>query len=421
MATASALALTACGGGGDTGDGGASSGGDVTLTFAWWGDVSRAERYEQSVDLFEEANPGVTVQTSFAGWGDYWQARNTEAAGGALPDVMQMDIAYLSVYGGNDRLAALDDAIGATIDTSTIAEAVLPAGQLEGTTYAITSSTNTLATFVNTDLLAELGVAAPEAGLTWAGYNDFLREVAAAGADSSPQVYGSVDYTQIFWLFNIWLGQQGLSMFDQDGALGFTADDLTEWWSLTADLRAENVVMPPDVAAQLSGADAIGSQQAVSEISWDNFLVRFSEGSGGATLAMLPPPADDPASSGLFLKPSLMLAASANSAHPEEAAALIDFLVNDAQVSEIFGTSRGVPASSSALDAVVAEGLDAQILDYEDSIADSLTDTPPPPVDGFGSLEESFVRIHEELAYGTVTTAEAADQWFAEAEDTLRG
>jgi multiple sugar transport system substrate-binding protein len=412
------LTLTACSSG-SPGERQAD-GGRVVLDFTWWGDASRAERYEEAVALFEERNPDIDVRTSYASFGDYWTARNTEAAAQSLPDVMQMDIAYLTEYAEGGRIAPLDEHVGEHIDVTTLPESLLPAAQLDGVTYGIPTSTNTLASIINTDLLAELGIEEPEGDLTWDEYDAFLADVAQAGASREPAVYGSVDYTQIFWLFQIWLGQRGKTLF-ADGGLGFEEADLAEWWGRGEALRESGSVMPAPRLEQLEGVDAMGALETASEISWDNFLVRFNEGAGGASMSMLPPPADDPANRGLFLKPSLMLSLSSTSAHPAEAAQLVDFLINDPEVGEIFGMSRGVPASSTALDGFEPTGLDAQILEYEKSLEDFLTSSPPPPVAGFGTLEQAFVRITSDLAHDAVSVEQAADQWFAEAESALAG
>ncbi len=83
-----------------------------------------------------------------------------------------------------------------------------------------------------------------------------------------------------------------------------------------------------------------------------------------------------PANGGMFLKPSLMLSPSSTSEHPAQAAKLIDVLINDPEVGEIFGMSRGVPASSTAPDGFEQAGIDAQILEDEQSLEDYRRELP---------------------------------------------
>lgn len=417
-ATASLVALAGCAGGASPQQ--ADPDAPVTLNFAWWGDASRAERYESAIDLYEKANENVTVRTSYAGFGDYWTARNTEAASRTLPDVIQMDLAYLNEYGSFGHVVPLDDFFGEQIDTSQIDEALVSAGEVDGRTFGLASSASTQATILNVPLLEQLGVEAPTEPLSWDEYDDFLAEVSAAGADADPAVSGAIDYTQYFWLFAIWLGQQDKSLIDGD-ALGFDKADLAAWWERSAELNDSGAALPPERLNQLEGVDALGAGEIATDISWDNFLPRFSEGPAQPELTLLAPPTDDPDRTGLFLKPGLMLSIGANSKNQAAAADFIDFLVNDPEVGKIFGMSRGIPSSEAAREGIDASPLDEKILDYEESIADTLDGSAPPAVRGLGTLEQTFVTMSQDVAYGTVSVDEAVDRWFAEADNALAG
>ncbi|MEV0385458.1 ABC transporter substrate-binding protein [Nonomuraea sp. NPDC050643] len=101
LTIASASTLSAC----SAADGGTSTG--VTLTFSWWGNDDRAARTEQAVRLFEKEHPGVTVRTSNADFGSYLQKLATQAAGGGIPDVAQLDYRQVSPYAGGGFFAAV--------------------------------------------------------------------------------------------------------------------------------------------------------------------------------------------------------------------------------------------------------------------------------------------------------------------------
>ena len=428
LAAAAALALTACSGADDpeapdataeSPDSGSNE--PVTLNVTWWGNDDRAARYEEALTLFQEDYDHITVQPSFLDWIGYWPARATEAAGSSLPDVMQMDLSYLRQFGATGQLYDLDEYLGAGIDVSGMAETLLPSGQIDGTTYAVPISTNAFAMFYNPATLASIGVEMPDEMQTWAEYNDFLRQVSEAGvttAEGNP-VYGAADYTATFWIFIHWLNQQGKDVFTEDGQLAFTEDDLREWWNLTADLRADGVTFPAARATQLLPLSPFDSRESASEMSWDNFIAGYLANSGAESLEMMPIPSDDPDNLGLFLKPSMLYSIGANSEHPVEAALLIDFLVNDPRVAEIFGTSQGLRASSYQRDGVTLEGPDAQVAAYEESIAQYLQESPPPPIQGFGTLETRFREISEEINYGSISVDDAVSQWFSEAEQTI--
>lgn len=416
-----ALALSACsGGGGDTPAPTETldTEKEITISFAWWGNDDRAAKYEEAVDLFEAEYPNITVQTSFVAWDGYWTARNTEAAGGSLPDVMQMDLSYLRQYGSTEQLLNLDGQVGTALDIDGIDDSLLGSGQLDGSQYGIPTSTNTLALFYNPEILTQLGVEPLADDYTWEDYDEFLAEISAAGATADPVLYGGADYTATFWFFLQWLVQQGIEPFTEDGKINFTAEQMTEWLALTEDLRADGATYPVERAKQLEPLGGFTVNESASEFSWDNFLAGYVADSGTESIEMLPIPTGPDGEKAMFFKPSMLLSASANSENPAAAAALIDFLVNEPEVGRIFGTSKGVPAVAAQRDAMAVEegSIDAKVVAYEESVADHVTASAPLPVEGFGAIEAEFKRLGEELAYGTITADQFVEQWFAEAE-----
>lgn len=421
LAAVASFALTACGGGGSEAAPTETLNADenVTIVFNWWGNDDRADKYEEAIDLFEDEYPNITVQTGFQAWDDYWSSRNTEAAGSSLPDVMQMDLSYLRQYGSTNQLLNLDGQIGTSLDVTGIEDSLLDAGKLEGSQYGIATSTNTLAMFYNPDLLEQLGMEALPEDYTWDDLNTFIAEASAAGEGMEPRLYGSGDYTTTFWFFLQWLVQQGIQPFTDDGQLNFTREDMTAWLNLAEPIRTPvDATYPISRGIQLLPLGGFTVEENVSEMSWDNFLAQYSADSGNENIQMLPIPSDAAGEKKMFLKPSMLLSASANSEHPAAAATLIDFLINDPEVGRIFGTSKGVPAVQAQRDAMELEegSVDARVVAYEESVAEYATEAAPLPVQGFGTIEAEFKRLGEEFAYRNITVEQYVDQWFTEAE-----
>src|SRR5690625_4732112 len=134
---------------------------------------------------------------------------------------------------------------------------------------------------------------------------------------------------------------------------------------------------------------------------------------------MLPIPMIEGSSDRGMFQRSMLLSAAETTEHPAAAAALINFITNDPRVSAIFGTSRGVPATESARSELELEGVDAQMVEYAESVEDDLTAVMPTLPEGFGTLEASWLRLGESLGYGEIDEAEFIEQWFAEARSTL--
>lgn len=427
VATTLGLALMACGSNSPADDASEGSGASfnpeekVTLSLAWWGSEERATLYEKAVDLFEADNPNVTVQTQFQAWGDYWPARNTEASGSSLPDVFQMDLAYLRQYANNNQLRALDDQIGVNLDVAGFQEQLLSSGNVDGKQVAIPTSTNTLALIYSPDAVAELGVELPGEGYDWDDYFAFLKDAGAATTDKGLEVWGSEDMTSRFYAFLQTVIQDGKTPFTEDGELGFTEDDLLAWLTKIDEARAEGAFHPAARTVQIQPLIPLTANEAATMFEWDVLSASYGAESGKDNLGLLPVPAGADGKTHMYQKPAMLLTSAANTEHPEAAAALIDFLVNDPRVGEIFGTTKGIPATAAQRDAMdLADGsLEARIVEYEDSVADQLTEQAPFLPAGFGALEAEYMRLGSEHAYGQITSEEFVKQFFTAAQDIL--
>lgn len=129
------LALAGCGGGGGAATS-AGSGGKVTLRFTWWGNADRAARTEQAVAAFEKANPDIDIQTSYSTYESYKQKLATQAAGGDVPDLIQLDYRQISQYAGSEILLDLGTR-RKELPTEEMDAGLLKTGQVDGVQYAL--------------------------------------------------------------------------------------------------------------------------------------------------------------------------------------------------------------------------------------------------------------------------------------------
>ena len=419
---ATATLLAGCaGGGGGAADPAKPADPDekVTLDFAFWGNDIRADLYSQVIDAFEEEHPNITVNESFLGFPEFWEKRQTEAAGGGLPDVMQFDYSYLRQYAENGLLLDLTPYLGDAIQTDPIKESVLDIGKVADGQFAIPISTNAWGMYTNPKLLEQVGVE-EFAGGSWEDYTDWMAEVSAAGGGT---VFGGTDYTGRIQNFEIQLRANDKFLFSEDGELGFTEDDLKAFWEDGAKVRDSGGVVGAQKLEEIYPLSAFDSAITASELTWDNFGGGYlgNLGEGYTELGLIAPPVTVEGAKDLYQKPSMLHAASAKTEHPVEAAMLIDFLINDPITGEVFGTNRGLPASETALSGAKLEGLDAQIKEYEASIADRLGEAPPVPIVGYGTIEEEFRLIGQELGHGTISVDDAVARLMDKIDVTLNG
>jgi multiple sugar transport system substrate-binding protein len=230
--------------------------------------------------------------------------------------------------------------------------------------------------------------------------------------------FGGTDYTQRIQLFELQLRAEGKNLYTEDGELGFTEKELTDFWNSGADLR-DGITIPQQRLEELSPVSGFGSAQTASEMSWSNFLGGYLADSGASSISIVAPPTDDPDAKDLYRQGGLQIAISANTEHPQAAAIFLDFIVNSPEAGEIFGTTLGFPASSSKLDGTTLEGSDKQVADYIESVQDRIGDAPPAAVVGYGSLEQKFWDLGKELGLGTKTVDDAVAEFFSEAQVIL--
>jgi multiple sugar transport system substrate-binding protein len=420
LAASSALVLTGCSGGGSEPAGEFDPNEEVTLDLAFWGNDVRAEMYDQAIASFNEEYPNITVNTQFLGFPEFWEKRQTEAAGGGLPDVMQFDYSYLRQYSQNGLLLDLTPYLGNIIDTEPLSEQILQIGVVGEETTGIPTSTNAWGMYTNPTLLEQVGVE-EFAGGDWEDYNAWMAEVTDAAAAAGVELWGGTDWTGRIQNFEIQQRAAGEDLFTEEGEPNFTEEDLAAFWEQGDTIRTDGSVIGQQRLEEVFPLSGFDSALTASELTWDNFGAGYlgNLGEGYTELGLVAPPVTEEGAQDLYLKPSMLHSIAATTDHPEAAATLLNYLVNAPEVGEAFGTNRGIPASETQLEGAELDPLGEQIAAYEESIADRLGDAPPVPIVGYGTLEEKFRQIGQELGYGTITVDEAVEQFFAEMDVVL--
>ena len=416
-ASAVALALCAlaagCGGSGES-----VGGGKVVLRYTWWGNPDRAERTEQAVALFEKQHPNVTVQTSFSGYDAYKQKLAVQATGGDAPDVMQLDYRQIDQYASGGVLLDLAKQ-KAVLRTSDIDSGLLATGRVDGTQYAIPQGRGTETVVYDVKTWKASGVPLPKQGWTWDDWADAMR--ALKKKTGQP---GATDPGQNEDAFEVWLRGQGKALYTKSGGLGFTADDLTKWWTFTDQLRREESVSPAEQTTQLDGSvenTPLGRGKATADNNWDapssGYLAIIPTG-----IALAPMPSGSDGTPGQYFKPSMFLGVSANTGHAKEAAQLVGFLLNDEAAAKILGATRGIPVNETIRKetAPLLKDFDKTVADYQASLEGKLKDPPQAPPSGDNALQTTFQRDYDQVSYQRMTPREAAENYVTEAKAELR-
>lgn len=407
LAAATSLTLASCSGG-TTGGSGGTDGSNVTITFSWWGDENRAAITNEAIALFEEKNPTIKVTPDYQGFDGYFEKISTRFAGGNPPDVVQLYNEVIQQFA--DQLA---DISTLPIDLSAWDEKLTHAASPGETIVALPLALTTQAFAYNNAAFTKYGVELPKEGYTWDDYADTAIELSEASGGAMP---GAVDMSGSYQTFEVWAGAEGEVFLDADGP-GFSEDTLAEYWEYWKDLRDAGGTTAPGTMADYAGAaEAVTAEAAASSYVFINQYPTFSQEVPGKDVALLRTPTLDGAV-GDYLRISQDIAIASKSKHPEAAAKLVDFLLNDPEATAILGTDRGLPPNPNNTQAVTGD-LDEQqqqVVDlFEEVRLDGSTPPPPAPAEG-ADLITLFGSVADQIAFDQLTPAEGAKAYIEQA------
>lgn len=412
VASAVLLAAAACGS-----DGEGTAGGPVTIRFEWWGNPDRAKVTEQAIDLFEQKNPDIKVETSFAEFNAYFQKLATSIAGGNAPDVLQMDYRYVREYGDRGVLADLRDA---KVDTSGVTQQLLSGGTVGGKLYGIPPTQNTQVFSHDFAQWDKSGAAAPRDGWTW---NDLKAAAQKVSDSTGGQVRGVGDFGGIEDWFEVWLRQQGKTLYTDDGKLGYTAAEVARWWEMTDGWRRGGASTPAELTTKMDGSqanDPVFQKLASSGFGYDSSFTPQTWELLGREFKLSAFPSDT-GTLGQYAKPAMMFSVAQRSEHKDAAAKLINFLIGDLEAGKILGMSRGLPANQQVRDQVggTLQGPPKVAFEYEKSVGPKLEPAPPPPPKGAGEAKAAFQRVYDDVIFERGSIQENAQKLVDQATQAI--
>lgn len=420
VAASLALGLAGCGLG-TAGDRGSTELSDepVTIRMYWWGGDARHQRTQEVIDLFEKKHPNITVEAEFSDWNGYWEKLATSTAGKNSPDVIQMDQLYLASYADRGALADLRDL---DISTKGMEKSVLGMGESDGGLYAVPISTSAMATFVNTDLLDQIGVPLPDNtdSWTWDEYEAWAQSVTQA----APQgVYGG-SLAQNEFMLQLFARQNGDELF-ADGDIAIDPETVEAFFQLALDSTKSGASAPASTWAETSGLALDQQPLSVGTVATTfataTQVSAYSQASG-ANLELVPiPTVKGGEKDADYFKAGMYWSVSSQSKHPAEAAALIDFFLNDPEAVKIIGTERGLPAISSTLD-LIGDDLtpeESKAVAFSDSRLPFLGDAPAIVPNGASDVDAVIVRYMQDVLFERQTPADAAKGFIADITQSI--
>ncbi|WP_298454941.1 ABC transporter substrate-binding protein [uncultured Cellulomonas sp.] len=413
MLVAGSLVLTACaqdpGGSADDGDGG--SDGDVEIRFTWWGADARAQITEQVVERFEEANPGIDVETEWSTWDGYWDKLATSAAAGDMPDVVQMDESQINAYGSQGSLLDLESQPDA-LDVSTIEPEVLLTGEVDGTIVGAPVGIALYSVGVNPDLLERAGVEMPD-DTTWT-WDDFVEKATAVSDALGDEGITGMDF---FGMDSAEIGayarQHGEQVFPREDEEPVSEETLVEFFELALRMQETGATPQPSLQTETIVAaieqSPFGTNTSAFHLQFHTQIQAFVDASG-TELQLLRLPAVEPGEPHMVNKASMYWSVAETTEHPEAAAKLVDFMLNDEEAALLLGVERGVPGIPAIQEVIRPElsPTGTMALDFAAEMQEEVVEPPQVTPSEASSFDGEMGRIGSEVLFGSMTPEQAA-------------
>ena len=326
---------------------------ECTLTISWWGGDSRHTATQAAVDAFMKAYPGITVETTYSAWDGWEEKMATAFAAGTAQDVNQINWNWITQYDSDGTTFLNLNDYASVIDLSQVDEKYLSMCEAsDGSLAGLPISMTGRIFYWDKTTFDEVGCEIPT---TLAALKDCGEKFKAYGDDYYPLALGEYDrmILMVYYLESVY----GTDWVTGD-TLNYTKDQIVEGLEFIQSLEDAHVI--PSIAT-IAGDGAASLDQNQNWIDghyagifeWDSSASKFQK----AVVESTNKPNQEFVIgdfikfgdyNGGFTKISMGLAVSANSAHPKEAAMLINYLLNDPEGIEICATERGIPCSAAA-------------------------------------------------------------------------
>ncbi|NDL67084.1 ABC transporter substrate-binding protein [Anaerotalea alkaliphila] len=411
---------TACGNKGGT-DVGGGEGGEVKLRFSWWGGDERHEATLAAIRLFEDKNPGIKIEAEYGGWQGHQEKVTSQMVGNTAPDVLQVNWNWLYIFSKDGNgfydLSTLTDHINLDNYDPALMDQTTINGKINGIPVGVTGKVF----YFNKTAYDAAGASIPTTF-------DELYKAAELFKTNLGNDYYPMDLDQYaaFLMSMYYLEQKhGKPFINEENVINYSLGELEEGFDFYLDLVDKGVV--PSMETR-GAAGNVPMDQTPSWIQgkygatyeWDSAVAKFQAALEG----------DQELVTGDYLtgignnesalaKISMVYSINKNTKYPVESAKLLEFLVSDPEAVEILGTSRGVPANAAAIEVLEGEGVLAG-LNYEGNVkVRGFMGNGISPYFEDSQLQNLYRTVMEELGYGKINAAQAAEKLTSEANRML--
>ena len=401
-----------------------SPAGPISLNMVFWGSATRDKFTKQATELFHQSHPTTTITSQVnANFTDYWTKLNTLIANGNTPDLIQMDMRYVSQYVRKRTLLDLTSFIyNQTIDLTDFDPMLLDSSKVNKTIYGIPLGGN-YQTYLYDKTAIQLADIGPiPSNMTWDMFKTYTTELTKALGNGT---YGTADLSGDITSFEVWIRQRGKELYDQNGKVKFDLTDAGDWYNYWDGMRKANACLPMSVQSKVDitgnpGDSSLTKKLVVFSSLYSNQLEAFQAATTHQLALTLPPLGSAP---GMYLKTSMMLSIAETTKYPTECANFANFLINDAGAVKAIGIERGVPGSVKAralLNPHLNETQQA-IMTYINLVSESGLTRPKEVLDppGAGTVATTLKTVSQDIGLGRISVSGGAKELYTSAQKAV--
>ena len=394
---------------------------NATIRVAWWGNQVRNDNTVGALNLFKEANPGVTFETEFSDWTGYWDKMATQAAASSLPDIIQQDYKYYKQYQVKGQLANLTPFVeSGVLNLKDASQGIIKSGEIDGKLYALCLGVNAPAMLYDKEAVAKAGVTIKQ-NMTVDEFIAAAKTITEKTGLKCDTSYGDGE-NYIEYLVR----GQGKVLFE-DGKLGIdNASYVVPFFKLFEDGIAGGYFAS---AEDMNAAVGVGIEQDPlvlgkewMALAYSNQLAAYNKAAGKELGIVTWPVGSNDTQKAMYLKPSQFFSVASTSKNQEICAKVLDFFTNSVEANKKLMAERGVPISSKVAEAIkpLMDVNNQQIFNYVAEIEPSTSTINPPSPEGMGEIVKLIDTLTEQVSYKQMTAQQAADKFFTDANAILK-
>ncbi len=392
----------------------------VTLRFSWWGGDSRHKATLDAIDLYTKNNPHVTIEAEYGGYSEYYQKLVTQLAGGAAPDVMQVDNIWIADLYKQGELFVDLYTMADKIDISGIDKTFLKNFcEIDGKLQGIPKSITTVMFICNTDFFKKFDIDI-NTKLDW----DNMLDIGTKVHQQDPEAYLIEPHFGMIknLLLSYMKQKNGSNLITDDYSLGYDKEVITEALTYFKQLIDNGVVVPYEDAATIAEADERLSWQSGKSGIIYNFDGTISKIKGNSTFelgVMLPPIMADAKDTAITIKPGVLTCINIDSKDLDEYAKFLDFYSNDKDALLALGDSRGVPPTSAATKILVDGSKIDPLLSDALELGKANAGSPVNSNSNNSEVDKIVQDIINEVGFKSKTPEKAAEDMVSRLEEKL--